>query len=61
MEKFGDYNFKIMKHPTLEKWTYRISQEGGKNLVDAKETFAYEGIARFAAIGHISLLEQGKG
>ena len=60
MEKFGLYNFKILKHPQSDKWVYRIIKDDENLLVDSKESFEYEGVARFAAIGHISLLEQGK-
>jgi hypothetical protein len=61
MEKFGLYNFKILRHPMSNKWMYRIIKDDENLLRDSTETFEYEGIARFAAIGHISLLEQGKG
>lgn len=63
MEKFGCYNFIIIKNPK-RGWSYQIAADGinGTTVIrESQEMFEYEGIARFAAIGHISLLEQGKG
>lgn len=59
MEKFGAYKFRVIKNET-QKWMYQIIEDN-QILRESKENFEYEGIARFAAIGHISLLEQGKG
>lgn len=59
MEKFGEYHFRIVKNEK-QKWMYHIIN-GNTILRESTESFEYEGIARFAAIGHISLLEQGKG
>ena len=59
MEIFGQYKFKIFKKET--GWAYQITFDGVTILRESKETFLNEGIARFAAIGHIGLLEKGKG
>lgn len=61
MEKFGLYKYEIMKDECFDKWFYHILNDDESVLRRSKEMFQYEGIARFAAIGHISLLEQGKG
>lgn len=61
MEKFGDYKFTIIKDETFKTFFYKIFDEDETMLRKSHEYFKYEGIARFAAIGHISLLEQGKG
>ncbi len=45
----------------MDGWLYQITFDGTTVLRESKEVFQYEEIARFAAIGHISLLEQGKG
>lgn len=60
MEKFGDYNYKLVFMIEVNKWGYQILKNNGDLLQESKEMYQYEGIARFAAIGHISLLEQGK-
>jgi hypothetical protein len=61
MQKFGEYNFSVIKDKKDQGFYYEIYTKDFSVLRQAKETFQYEGIARFAAIGHISLLEQGKG
>lgn len=59
MEKFGIYRFSIIEYES--GWIYEIYTDEGTRVRQSTEKFKYEGIARFAAIGHISLLEQGKG
>jgi hypothetical protein len=61
MEKFGLYKYKIFQNLGLPGWFYQIYDDDENLIREAKEIFQYEGIARFAAIGHISLIEQGKG
>jgi hypothetical protein len=61
MEKFGCFKFKIYKPANIESWSYQIFNEDDSLLRESQELFAYEGIARFAAFGHIALLEQQKG
>lgn len=64
MEKFGAYKFEVRSWPGkggVMFWYYNICDDEEKVVRQSKERFQYEGIARFAAIGHIALLEQGKG
>jgi hypothetical protein len=61
MEKFGLFKYKIFQNLGKPGYFYQIYNDDETVLREAKELFQYEGIARFAAIGHISLLEQGKG
>lgn len=64
MEKFGRFNFRVLKDDIKKGWSYEILTNSMNGLVilrESKELFEYEGIARFAAIGHIALLEQDKG
>jgi hypothetical protein len=60
MEKFGHFKFRIYTKEKLKGWHYSILNEQEIVLCDSKEAYELEGIARFAAIGHITLLEQGK-
>ncbi len=61
MEKFGIYNFQVLEDISGNGFCYKIYDDNGMPTRESREFFHYEGIARFAAIGHISLLEQGKG
>jgi hypothetical protein len=61
VENFGRYKFRIIRNDERAAWYYQITFDGHTILRESKDFFLYEGIARFAAIGHISLLEQGKG
>lgn len=67
MEKFGIYKYRILQFKADREyigpktWYYEIMIDDNTIIRKSKESFYYEGIARFAAIGHISLLEQGKG
>jgi len=69
MEKFGLYKFIILKDEKKKGWYYKIYTEdpdyisfNGTNVLrESQELFAFEGIARFAAIGHITVLENGEG
>lgn len=61
MEKFGKYIFRIKMNAEKTGWIYQITFDGHTILRESTEIFQYENTARFAAIGHISLLEQGKG
>lgn len=63
IEQFGQYKFEIFEHPDddypAHKWyTYRIYNDTVIEDVNGYET-AQE--ARFAAIGHITKLENGEG
>jgi hypothetical protein len=57
VEKSGSYNFKIYGDG-LKRWYYKIFRDDGTVLRESQEIFLFEGIARFAAIGHIVLLEE---
>lgn len=62
MEKFGLYKFRVLECKFLKKkWYYEIMNDDETILRQSQESFEYKGIAHLAAIGHISLLEQGKG
>ncbi len=61
MEKFGLYHYRLVFMIEVKKWGCQILKDNGDVLRESDDMFQYEGIARFAAIGHISLLEQGKG
>lgn len=62
MEKFSFYKFRILQFKALKKsWYYEILNDDETVLRQSSESFRHEGIARLAAIGHISLLEQGNG
>lgn len=61
MEHFGHYKFRIFYDATEKGWRYHITCDGFDILRESKDVFPVEGLARFAAIGHISLLEKGEG
>jgi hypothetical protein len=61
MEKFSYYHFKILKNDRGKGFVYEIYDNNHSLVRESDEWFEYEGIARFAAIGHISLLESGEG
>ena len=63
-EKFSYYEFEI--YPDIDcadHWLYRIYESNCKDKVirESEESFDGELQARLAAIGHISLLENGEG
>jgi hypothetical protein len=60
MEKFGYFKFRIYQKD-IDNWQYEIFDENDKVLRHSEENYRFQGIARFAAIGHITLLEQQKG
>lgn len=59
METFGLYKYRILRN-AHNKWFYQII-DGSTTLRESKDFFDHEEIARYAAIGHITLLEQGEG
>lgn len=61
MEKFSYYNFKILKNDKGKGFIYEIYDKNLELVRESQEWYDHEGIARFAAIGHISLLESGEG
>jgi len=73
-EKYGCYEFEIFHElipvrgspgKTVDGFTYKIFQErdylGYENDIESDEWFETAQEARFAAIGHITLLENGEG
>ena len=58
MEKFGHFKFKIFKIEDKKGWHYQILNDDDTVLRESHEIYAFEGIARFAVIGHITLLEK---
>ena len=61
MEQFACFKYRIYKCKEKNDWHYQIFDDDEKLLRKSNEPFGYEGIARLAAIGHISWLEQNKG
>ncbi len=59
------WNAKGITDKTVNGYTYKIYGEGchpyDDGVIDSSEWFETEQEARFAAIGHISLLENGEG
>ena len=60
MEKFGNFKFIIYKNTPFDGFFYKILDEKETIIKLSKEGFAFEGIARLAAIGHITVLEQNE-
>ena len=67
IEKYSCYNYIIHKQipPAQEGFTYEILLEnnylGHAESIESEEWYDTEQEARFAAIGHITLLENGEG
>lgn len=68
MEKYSCYEFEIkkvivIKEPVTLGYIYEIHGTGCKpyydGVIESDEWFEHEQEARFAAIGHIDLLENG--
>ena len=61
IEKFSCYEFKICQHE--DHWHYEIYGEGcppyDDGVIHSDDSFDSAQSARFAAIGHITLLEEG--
>ena len=66
-EKYNDYKFEIFEYsdddyPTTKYYYYRIYNDSQQGYIESDgNMFESEQEARFAAIGHISLLEKGEG
>lgn len=62
-ETYGCYDFEIINHKG--SWVYVIYEPGipasPKSIIRDSENYGAQQEARFAAIGHISLLENGEG
>jgi hypothetical protein len=68
IEKHGYHEYELYaknKDTVNEEWSYVIYTEGCKPYydghIDSEEWYETEQEARFAAVGHISLLENGGG
>lgn len=59
MEKYHEHEFQIQTHTVnpFTKTFYYVIYDKLSNSIESKEHFISEQQARFAAIGHISLLE----
>jgi hypothetical protein len=64
IEKYSYYEFEVFQDFN-ETWIYKIYSEGcppyDDGVIDSDEYYDSEKEARFAAIGHIGLLENGEG
>ncbi len=63
MRKHGDYYQYIVYEDNRNEWVYEIYTIHEKPIlvVESEEWFDSEAQAGFAAVGHISLLENGEG
>lgn len=70
MQKYGDYNFEVLPNKAKDKrgkenelFTYIIYDPDDKQFIlrQSDENYHSPMQATFAAIGHITLIEQGKG
>jgi hypothetical protein len=77
MEQYSNYKFEIFEElvpvwtatgktdKTVNGYIYKIYGEGclpyDDGVIESSEWFDTEQVARFAAIGHITLLENGEG
>ena len=58
METFSDFKIHLFFSHNMFAWSYEIYETDGKTLVKKSDEFyESEGIARYAAIGHIHLME----
>lgn len=64
IEKYSCYEFEVIQDFN-ETWIYKIYSSGcppyDDGVIDSDEWYDTEQEARFAAIGHIDLLENGEG
>lgn len=59
MEKFGKFKFQLLKDDTNMGWYYQIYFDNSPRIISVSiESFKTEGIARYAAIGHIELIKK---
>lgn len=62
MEKFSCYQYQLLYDEVAYGWYYEIYSDdfySQRLVVESDEFFESEGTARYAAIGHIHLLENG--
>lgn len=57
MEKFGLFKFTVFFDDKWEGWSFKIYDHSEKEVMESKEIYSHEGIARYAVIGQIALLE----
>lgn len=57
MREFKGINYSMFEHKG--EWGYKIHKEDDTILLTSTDWFESEGEASLAAIGHISLLQQG--
>ncbi len=63
MEKLGDYSFELLKETIPggnKQWFYTIKNFKNNLSWESQGYFSSEQQARFAAVGHITLLENEK-
>lgn len=59
METLGEFKFKVVRDSEKLGWSYKIYGKDGTILIsDSPDVFESEGVARYAAIGHITILER---
>lgn len=59
MENFSTMKYKTMFDDKTKRWCYEIYSTKEELISDSPDDFESEGEARYAAIGHISVLEKG--
>ncbi len=57
MEIFGLFKFKVFFDENWDGWLFKVYDKTDKEMIESSEVFSSEGIARYAAIGQIALLE----
>ena len=60
MEKFGCFIYTLRQNTLTKKWGYTIYEVNYAFTRESDEIYELKGIARLAAIGHITVLEQQK-
>ncbi len=60
MEIFGHFRYTLQQDSSSKKWRYIIYEERCVPTRKSAHIYELEGIARLAAIGHITVLEQQK-
>jgi hypothetical protein len=59
MENFSHYRYKVLPTRNAKGFYYKIYNCNGTIMLkESQEIFAHEGIARYAAIGQIALMEK---
>lgn len=58
MEKFSTMKYKTVFDEKIRRWCYEIYSANEDLISDSPDFFDSQGEARYAAIGHISVLEK---